>query len=103
MEAFGAKFSVVAFDMNAKRPDELQESFSRYDDVQCTTDPRKLKEATHFVVSVPTMLRSDRSIDLSYLNNAINTALEHARPSSTVVIKSSVAIRIARRFIIKVL
>ncbi|KAH8653565.1 hypothetical protein BX600DRAFT_82609 [Xylariales sp. PMI_506] len=96
VEAFGSKFSVIAFDVNAKRLEQLRDDFSQYLDVQGTTDPRRLQEATHFLISVPTMLQPDRSIDLTYLRSAIKTVSEQARPGSTVVIESSVAVGMTR-------
>jgi len=45
------------------------------------------------------MVKADRSIDLTYLSAAIQTVASHARPGSTVVIESSVAVGMTRELL----
>lgn len=99
VQAFHPKYKVIAFDISAKRLEALQDEFSQYTNVKSTTNARQLREATHFLIAVPTSLRSDRSIDLSYLQAAIKTVSEHARPGATVVIESSVAVGMTRQLL----
>lgn len=99
VELFALKYKVIAFDVSAKRLECLRENFSKYSAIISTTNPRLLREATHFLVSVPTCVRPDRSIDLTHIKSAINTVSEHARPGAVVIIESSVAVGMTRQLL----
>jgi UDP-N-acetyl-D-mannosaminuronate dehydrogenase len=99
VQVFAPKFSLIAFDVSAKRLDSLQEEFARYLDIISTTDARLLRHATHFLIAVPTVVRPDRSIDLSYLKGAIKMVSDNARRGATVVIESSVAVGMTRELL----
>ena len=68
-----------------------------------TSDPSRLGSATHFLISVPTLLVSGTSVvDTSYLQSAIDTISIHARVGATVVIESSVAVGMTRSLLSKI-
>jgi nucleotide sugar dehydrogenase len=96
VETFAQKYSVVAFDLSAKRLESLQDRFSSFPDILSTTDARQLRNSTHFLIAVPTTLRHDRSIDLSYLKAAIKTVADNAGSGATIIIESSVAVGTTR-------
>ncbi|KAF6791026.1 nucleotide sugar dehydrogenase [Colletotrichum sojae] len=95
VESFSAHFNVLGFDVSEKRIAEIREELPS-DRIRFTTCKTDLHEATHFLISVPTLLKADKSIDTSYLQSAIATVAQHARPGSTVVVESSVAVGMTR-------
>lgn len=99
VELFAQKYKVIAFDVSAKRLESLQDRFSEYPATTGTTDTQLLKDATHFLVSVPTSVRPDRSIDLTHIKSAIKTVSENARPGAVVIIESSVAVGMTRELL----
>jgi len=98
-EAFGKAYKVIAYDINAKRCLEVQKELSYLRDVQCTNDPRRLSKANHFIIAVTTTLHHDKSVDSKWLQMAIQTVAKYARPFSTVVIESSVAVGMTRKLL----
>ncbi|UQC77281.1 nucleotide sugar dehydrogenase [Colletotrichum lupini] len=95
VESFSAHYDVLGFDVSEKRIGEIREELPS-ERIRFTTSKTDLHEATHFLISVPTLLKADKSIDTSYLQSAIATVAQHARPGSTVVIESSVAVGMTR-------
>lgn len=95
VEAFAHHYHVIAFDLNDKR---LLEIASQFNDlpVEFTSIASDVRQASHFLISVPTLLNADKTIDTTYLRSAIATVEQYARPGSTVVIESSVAVGMTR-------
>ncbi|KAK5657415.1 hypothetical protein OQA88_2985 [Cercophora sp. LCS_1] len=85
VEGFSGEYRVFGFEVSAAWAAQLrqEEKFRSKSNVSFTTD---LKPVTHFLISVPTLLRSDRTVGTSYLESVLNT---YARPGATIVIKSS--------------
>lgn len=103
VEAFSQHYPVIGYDISSRRIDQLRDEFrgkngasDRSGAPDFTTSKSKLARATHFLISVPTLLRDDKTIDSSYLESALETVSAHARPGVTVVIESSVAIGMTR-------
>jgi nucleotide sugar dehydrogenase len=98
VEAFAHHYNVVAFDLSAKR---LLEVASHLDGlpIEFTTDASDISQASHFLISVPTLLNADKTIDTTYLRSAITTVERHAKPGSTIVIESSVAVGMTRSLV----
>ncbi|KAF3049481.1 hypothetical protein E8E11_000914 [Didymella keratinophila] len=98
VEAFAHHYNVIAFDLSAKR---LLEVASQLDGlpIEFTTDALDISQASHFLISVPTLLNADKTIDTTYLRSAIATVERHAKPGSTVVIESSVAVGMTRSLV----
>lgn len=99
VESFSRAFDTLGFDISEKRIQDLEPSFSENPRVRLTSSRKALEEATHFLISVPTLLLPNRSIDSSYLRSALETVGAHARPGSTIVIESSVAIGMTRELL----
>ncbi|ROT38091.1 nucleotide sugar dehydrogenase [Sodiomyces alkalinus F11] len=93
---FARKYGVLGFDVSETRVQHLREAFGPDTKAKFTCNPRDLAEATHFLVSVPTLLRPDQSIDSSFLQSAIQNIATHARPGAVIVIESSVAVGMTR-------
>lgn len=99
VDSFSAKYDILGFDISEERVKDLTVEFEARPNVSFTSAESDLKLATHFLVSVPTLLRSDKSIELSYLLSALDKIKKWARPGSTVVIESSVAIGMTRELL----
>ncbi|EFQ25107.1 nucleotide sugar dehydrogenase [Colletotrichum graminicola] len=95
VESFSAHYNVLGFDVSERRINEIRKELPS-ERIRFTTCKTDLREATHFLISVPTLLKVDKSIDTSYLQSAIATVAQHARPGSTVVVESSVAVGMTR-------
>jgi len=54
---------------------------------------------THILIAVPTLLRPDRSIDSSYLRDALKNVAMYAREGVTVVVESSVTVGMTRQLL----
>lgn len=85
---------VIAFDVSVARIQTLQRD-DRTGAV-FTSKASDIAPATHFLISVPTLLLPNQQVDLSYLRQAIAVVTRHARPGSTVVLESSVAVGMTR-------
>lgn len=99
VDSFSAKYNVMGFDISEDRLNVLRNEFRSRPNVSFTSNEADLGKATHFLISVPTLLRSDRSIDLSYLRSALQKVEQWARRGTTVVIESSVAIGLTRELL----
>ncbi|KAK3314538.1 hypothetical protein B0H66DRAFT_501005 [Apodospora peruviana] len=96
VESFSSVYNVIGFDVSERRISQLRDEASPGNRVEYTTYRDDLRRATHFLISVPTLLREDKTIDSSYLQSALETVSSHARPGATVVIESSVAVGMTR-------
>ncbi|KAF5004373.1 hypothetical protein FDECE_9120, partial [Fusarium decemcellulare] len=99
VDSFSSKYEILGFDISEDRVRELRTEFKARPNVAFTSTEADLGKATHFLVSVPTLLLPDKSIDLSYLRSALRKVEQWARPGSTVVIESSVAIGLTRELL----
>jgi hypothetical protein len=97
VSGFSKHYNVIAFDLSQKRLDALSSELLPNPRLSLTSDPSRLGSATHFLISVPTLVVSGSSVvDTSYLQSAIDTITIHARVGATVVIESSVAVGMTR-------
>jgi UDP-N-acetyl-D-mannosaminuronate dehydrogenase len=102
VDVFSAHYPVVGFDVSPKRVEQLraaERGRAEERSVRYESDPSALARATHFLVSVPTLLRPDRSVDMSYLESALKTVGTYGRTGATVVIESSVSIGATRNLL----
>jgi len=99
LKEFGSVFPSIGFDVSEERLKFLQPQFSSLRHVRLSSDIQVLKEATHFCISVPTLLREDRTINTDHLLRAISMITTHARPGSTIVIESSVSVGMTRKLL----
>lgn len=98
---FARHWDVIGFDISEKRISQIRQEteFCRNKNVRFSSSQSDLSEATHFLISVPTLLLPDKTVDASYLKDAIRTVFEHARPGAVIVIESSVAIGMTRQLL----
>lgn len=99
VEVFSAQYQTLGFDVSEKRLDQLRDDFLGNPRVDFTSQASNLAGATHFLISVPTLLLPDKSIDSSYLRSALRTVAQHARPGATIVVESSVAVGMTRELV----
>lgn len=97
--AFAQKFRVIGYDVSVSRIAALKQRVSSTRNVLFTCRAQDIATAKHFLISVPTLLNPDKTIDASYLKVALNTVGRYARPGSTVVIESSVAVGMTRELL----
>lgn len=96
VRAFGSHFRVIGFDVSAARIQSLALSSDSATGTLLTSKSSDIAPATHFLISVPTLLLPNQQVDSSALRQAIALVARHARPGSTVVIESSVAVGMTR-------
>lgn len=99
VSSFSSCYPVIGFDVSEQRVQQLQDEYRESKTTEFTTNTQDLSRATHFLISVPTLLRPDRTIDSSYLREAIKTVGQVARRGSTVIIESSVAVGMTRQLL----
>lgn len=98
VEAFAEVYSVVAFDISKPRVEQLARRFKGLS-VRSTWRATDLAVADVFLISVPTSLNHDRTINTSSLEKAVQTIAEYARHGVTVVMESSVAVGMTRKLL----
>ncbi|KAI2609157.1 nucleotide sugar dehydrogenase [Hypoxylon sp. NC1633] len=100
ISCFSTQYDIIGFDVSKEQLQQLEEEYGG-DESQAsfTLDPRDLTKATHFLISVPTLLKADKTIDTSYVRSALMNIRRYARTGSTVVIESSVAIGMTRQLL----
>ncbi|KHN99771.1 Nucleotide sugar dehydrogenase [Metarhizium album ARSEF 1941] len=99
VEVFSRAYDVLGYDISESRVDELKKTVKTNGRVRFSASPSEMGQATHFLISVPTLLLPDKRIDSSFLRSALATVARAARPGSTVVIESSVAVGMTREYL----
>lgn len=99
VETFSRMYDVIGFDVSEQRVKDIRKDFALNQRANITSDPAELAEATHYLVSVPTLLLPNKAIDTSYLRNALSTVSFYLRPGATIVIESSVAVGMTRELV----
>ncbi|PTD03110.1 UDP-N-acetyl-D-glucosamine 6-dehydrogenase [Fusarium culmorum] len=99
VSSFSSKYQVIGFDVSERRIKELDQEFQGNNHVRFPRTQSDLISATHFLISVPTLLRPNKSINSSYLRDALNMVSQVARRGSTIVIESSVAVGMTRELV----
>ncbi|KAI5928812.1 hypothetical protein F4810DRAFT_705744 [Camillea tinctor] len=98
--SFSNRYHVIGFDVSEKQLQKVeQEHGKRESHIQFTLDPRELTKATHFLISVPTLLQADQTVNTSYVESALTTVAKYARSGATIVIESSVAVGMTRQLV----
>ncbi|KAI1372999.1 nucleotide sugar dehydrogenase [Hypoxylon crocopeplum] len=100
ISSFSSQYDIIGFDVSKEQLHKLEDEYrGRESRASFTLDPRDLTKATHFLISVPTLLKADKTIDTSYIRSALMNIRRYARTGSTVVIESSVAIGMTRQLL----
>ncbi|KAK8151725.1 UDP-N-acetyl-D-mannosamine 6-dehydrogenase [Phyllosticta citrichinensis] len=97
LREFGHVFKSIGFDISQKRIDELKRAFKDLPNVTLTADKEQLGRVTHYLISVPTLLKEDRSVNLSHLLSAVSMVMGYARPGAAIVLESSVCVGTTRQ------
>jgi len=101
IETFADYYPVTGYDISEPRVSALRKTFEekQMDHVTATSDERALDAAEAYLISVPTLLKSDNTIDTTYLQGAIATVSKHAQPGNVVVMESSVGVGMTRQLL----
>jgi nucleotide sugar dehydrogenase len=100
--AFAKAYSVIAYDVDQGRLNQVSKTETN-PNICYTSNPKAIADATHFLVSVPTRLHHDNTVDTQHLECAISLVAKYARSGSTVIIESSVAVGMTRQLIREVM
>ncbi|KAM0256112.1 hypothetical protein ACHAQJ_005199 [Trichoderma viride] len=98
-DVFSRCFNVLGYDVSETRVKNLAAKYAENNKVRISSKSTDLAGASHFLISVPTLLLPDKTVDTSYLQSALTTVENHAAPGSTVVIESSVAVGMTRELL----
>ena len=98
--AFAEKFQVIGFDMNERKiaayqagrdvTAEIGDEALQQADIDLTSDPECLREASFIIVAVPTPINGDKTPDLGPVIGASETVGRHLTKGSIVVYESTV-------------
>ncbi|KAK5453633.1 hypothetical protein LTS15_006820 [Exophiala xenobiotica] len=97
LREFSHVHHTIGFDISDARINDLRTKYKGEERMTLTTDETALDQATHFLISVPTLMKADHSVDVSYLKSALSTVFRHAKPGSTIVIESTVSVGTTRQ------
>ncbi|KAK4609690.1 UDP-N-acetyl-D-glucosamine 6-dehydrogenase [Fulvia fulva] len=95
VEAFATAYEVIAFDISQRRLDEIEPTLKAIS-AEGTSDATQLSRASHILISVSTIIDQNQQIDTSCIKSAIKTIDTFARPGTTIIIESSVAVGMTR-------
>jgi len=97
---FSKKYSVIGFDVDSEKINlynqgidvtcELNENELFDSNIYFTSDENKLKNASFFVVAVPTPINENKNPDFKYIISATETIGRNIKPGSIVVYESTV-------------
>lgn len=98
--AFAQKTDVIGFDINHKKIEmymsgvdptrEVGDDTIKQTTLSFTSDENRLKEASFYIVAVPTPINSDKTPDLSPVEGASKIVGRHIRKGAIVVFESTV-------------
>ncbi|KAL2436207.1 UDP-N-acetyl-D-glucosamine 6-dehydrogenase [Exophiala dermatitidis] len=97
LREFSHVHPTMGFDISENRIKDLRSKYADQKDLVLTTNEADLKKANHYLISVPTLLKADHSVDFSHLKSALSTVFRYARPGNTIVIESSVSVGTTRQ------
>ncbi|KAF5002578.1 hypothetical protein FGRMN_262 [Fusarium graminum] len=96
VDVFSKNHDVLGYDVSEARTQQLSKKQPVGSRARFTCKAPDLAEATHFLISVPTLLLANKSIDSSYLRSALDVVKLYGRQGSVVVVESSVAVGMTR-------
>lgn len=99
VQVFSSAFSIVGYDVQASRVESLRSKYLHLDNVKFSNDERDLKDASHFLICVPTSLGLSGQVDSSHIRIALRMLNRYVTDRSIVVIESTVAIGMTRDFL----
>ncbi len=98
---FGKVVPTIGFDLNKKRISQLSrfidvngetssQELRSAKDLEVTSVPMRLKEASFIIVAVPTPITKNKQPDLECLMKATETVAQHVQPGTVIVFESTV-------------
>ncbi|EWY97631.1 hypothetical protein FOYG_02442 [Fusarium oxysporum NRRL 32931] len=96
VDVFSKNHDVLGYDVSEARTQQLTQKQPVGSRAKFTCKPSDLAEATHFLISVPTLLVDHKTIDSSYLRSALGVVKLYGRQGAVVVVESSVAVGMTR-------
>lgn len=99
MEVFSSAFKVIGYDVSTSRIEKLRIEHRQMDHVRFSNNEQDLKEASHFLVCVPTTLALNGQVDSSHVRSAISMLNRYITNRSIVVIESTVAVGMTRELL----
>ncbi|KAG9187400.1 hypothetical protein G6011_05271 [Alternaria panax] len=99
LEVFSSAYRIIGYDVSASRIERLRSKHSQVDHVKLSNDEKDLKDASHFLVCVPTTVGLDGKVDPSHARSAIAMLQRYVNNESIVVIESTVAIGMTRELL----
>jgi nucleotide sugar dehydrogenase len=99
ISVFSKSYNVLGYDISEARINELAQKQPPNSRVRFTPMACDIANATHFLISVPTLLLPGKAINSTYLRGALSTVELYAQPGAVVVIESSVAVGMTRELL----
>ncbi|RGP68546.1 hypothetical protein FLONG3_8105 [Fusarium longipes] len=96
VDVFSRNHDVLGYDVSEARTLQLTQKQPVGSRARFTNKASDLAEATHFLISVPTLLLPNKTIDSSFLKSAIDVVRLYGRQGAVVVVESSVAVGMTR-------
>ncbi|KAM0246131.1 hypothetical protein ACHAP5_004913 [Fusarium lateritium] len=96
VDVFSKNHDVLGYDVSEARTAQLSKKQPVDSRARFTCKASDLSEATHFLISVPTLLLANKTIDSSYLRSALDVVKLYGRRGAVVVVESSVAVGMTR-------
>ncbi|EXL61031.1 hypothetical protein FOCG_00281 [Fusarium oxysporum f. sp. radicis-lycopersici 26381] len=96
VDVFSKNHDVLGYDVSEARTQQLTQKQPVGSRAKFTCKPSDLTEVTHFLISVPTLLIDQKTIDSSYLRSALGVVKLYGRQGAVVVVESSVAVGMTR-------
>lgn len=96
VDVFSRNHDVLGYDVSEARTLQLAQKQPIGGRARFTSKASDLASATHFLISVPTLLLADKTIDSSFLRSAIEVVSLYGRQGAVVVVESSVAVGMTR-------
>lgn len=97
VEVFSKYYNVLGYDISESRLKSLEGKFG--DNVTLTSKPEDVTDVDVFLISVPTLVRDDKTINNSYLLSACDFVRSKVIPGNLVVIESTISVGTTRDLI----
>jgi UDP-N-acetyl-D-mannosaminuronate dehydrogenase len=99
MEVFSSAFKTIGYDVSVARIERLRLKHYQNGNIKLSNDERDLRDASHFLVCVPTTLGLNGKVDSSHVRSAIAMLQRYVTNESIVVIESTVAVGMTRELL----
>ena len=96
LTTFAKGYPVVGVDVSEKRIADLKPKYSGVKNIHLQSSYNNLEDCNIFLVSVPTLVKKDKSINVSFLHSVKNSIQNIIKPGSLLVVESSVYVGATR-------